>query len=392
MEPLPLPSGIRSRYLEDVNGLTVHILEAGFDPPGRPCVLLLHGFPELAYSWRKQLLSLAEEGYHVIAPDQRGYGRTTGWEAGFDRDLASYRTLNLVRDALGVVAATGHKRVEAVVGHDFGSPVAAWCSVVRPDIFRRVVMMSAPYAGPPRVPFGTRAERGTPGAPDTAPGPGPLPFLEDPIHQELARLQPPRKHYQCYYSGPEANQDMWHCRQGVHAFLRAYFHVKSADWPENHPHRLSGWQAEELAKLPEYYVMPLHKGMAETLAPYMPSASQISKTTWLTDPELRVFAQEFERTGFQGGLSKYRAVATGRFTGELQLYAGRTIDVPALFVAGASDWGVYQKPGSFEAMQNQVCTDFRGAHLIAGAGHWVQQEQPEAVASLLEQFLRETRD
>lgn len=82
-----LPAGIRSRFVSNVNGLTMHILEAGFEESGRPCVLLLHGFPELAYSWRKQMLPLARAGYHVVAPDQRGYGLTTGWDSNYDGDV-----------------------------------------------------------------------------------------------------------------------------------------------------------------------------------------------------------------------------------------------------------------------------------------------------------------
>src|SRR5262245_31246895 len=87
---LPLPPTIRSRYVDGINGLRMHVLEAGYETKGRPCVLLLHGFPELAYSWRKVMPALAEAGYHVIAPDQRGYGRTTGWDPDFDGDLASF--------------------------------------------------------------------------------------------------------------------------------------------------------------------------------------------------------------------------------------------------------------------------------------------------------------
>ena len=92
---------------------------------------------------------LAEAGYHVIAPDQRGYGRTTGWDPDYDGDLASFRLTNLVRDALGLVSAFGYRSVDAVIGHDFGSSVAAWCALIRPDVFRSVVMMSAPFGGPP---------------------------------------------------------------------------------------------------------------------------------------------------------------------------------------------------------------------------------------------------
>ena len=152
---IPLPAGIRSRFVEGINGLRMHVLEAGFESRGRPCLLLLHGFPELAYSWRKVMPALADAGYHVIAPDQRGYGRTTGWDANYDGDLHSFRLLNLVRDALGLVSAFGYRSVDAVVGHDFGSPVAAWCALVRPDVFRSVALMSAPFAGPPPLPFDT---------------------------------------------------------------------------------------------------------------------------------------------------------------------------------------------------------------------------------------------
>jgi len=134
---IPLPSGIRSRFVENINGLRMHVLEAGFETKGRPCVLLLHGFPELAFSWRKVMPALAEAGYHVIAPDQRGYGRTTGWDANYDGDLASFRLLNLVRDALGLVSAFGYRSVDAIVGHDFGSFVAAWCALVRRTCFAR---------------------------------------------------------------------------------------------------------------------------------------------------------------------------------------------------------------------------------------------------------------
>ena len=152
---IPLPSGIRSRFVEDINGLRMHVLEAGFESKRRPCVLLLHGFPELAFSWRKVMPALAEAGYHVIAPDQRGYGRTSGWDANYDGDLASFRLTNLVRDALGLVSAFGDRAVDAVAGHDFGSSVAAWCALVRPDVFRSVVLMSAPFGGPPRLAFDT---------------------------------------------------------------------------------------------------------------------------------------------------------------------------------------------------------------------------------------------
>jgi pimeloyl-ACP methyl ester carboxylesterase len=371
-----LPSGIRSRFVRDINGLRMHVLEAGFEERGRPLVLLLHGFPELAYSWRKVMLPLAAAGFRVVAPDQRGYGRTTGWDADYDGDLGSFRILNAVRDALGLVAALGHRDVALVAGHDFGASVAAWCALVRPDIFRSVALMSAPFAGPPPLPFDTDSH--------------PQPASSDPsIHDALARLERPRKHYQWYYSTRPANADMWHCPQGVHAFLRGYFHYKSADWAGNKPFPLQSWTAGELAKMPTYYIMDLSKNMAETVLPVMPRASEIAAYQWLPDSDLSLYSAEYERTGFQGGLQWYRSRTQRLYDSELQLFSGRKIDVPSIFIAGKSDWGTYQRPGNFERMQNSACTRMLGCHLIEGAGHWVQQEQPERVSELLLRFAQQ---
>ena len=380
MDTIALPAGIRTRFVDDINGLRMHALEAGFETPGRPLVLMLHGFPELAYSWRKVMLPLAAVGYHVVAPDQRGYGRTTGWDADYDGDLASFRMFNLARDALGLVRALGYRSVAAVIGHDFGAPVAATCALVRPDVFRAVVLMSAPYPGAPPIPSGTAEGDG--GARTVA-------AAGDSIHDELAKLERPRKHYQWYYGTRAANRDMLECRQGVHDFLRAYYHYKSADWKENVPVPLKGWTASELAKLPTYYLMDLDKDMAQTVAPFMPSTAQVAACRWLPDEELRVYSSEYARTGFQGGLQWYRWTTSPAFVSEAQLFDGRTIDVPSYFIAGKSDWGIYQRPGAIERMQQVACTRMRGCHLVDGAGHWVQQEQPEKVSELLLGFLKE---
>jgi len=375
---LPLPAGVRSRVVDNHNGLRMHVLEAGFDDAGgRPAVLLLHGFPELAYSWRHVMLPLAQAGFHVIAPDQRGYGRTTGWDADYDGDLASFRLLNLTLDALGLVSALGHASVAAVVGHDFGSPVAACCALARPDVFRSVALMSAPFPGLPALPFDTADKPVVAAAP-----------VAD-LHAELARLARPRKHYQWHYSTRGADTEMRHCPQGLHAFLRAYYHQKSADWPGNHPFELAANTAAELAKLPDYYVMDLHKGMAETVAPQMPSASQIQACGWLPEHELAVYSAEFARTGFQGGLQWYRCQTDGKSNADLRLFSGRRIEVPSCFIAGRSDWGPWQSPGALQRMQVHACTQMRRCHWVDGAGHWVQQERPSDVARLLLAFLRE---
>src|SRR6202051_634981 len=116
MTEINTPAGIRSRIVPGINGLAMHVLEAGFETPGRPLVLLLHGFPELAYSWRKGMMPLAAAGYQVIAPDQRGFGRTPGWDDSYDADPDPFRMLNMVRDVMALVYALGHRSVALVAG------------------------------------------------------------------------------------------------------------------------------------------------------------------------------------------------------------------------------------------------------------------------------------
>ena len=376
-----IPAGIRARAVANVNGMTVHMLEAGYETAGRPAVLLLHGFPELAYSWRKVMLPLAAAGYHVIAPDQRGYGRTIGWDDSYDADPDPFRILNMVRDAIGLVYALGHRTVAMVVGHDAGAPVASWAALIRPDIFRSLTIMSSPFEGAPSLPF------------DTANGaalPKPAPN-DDELDAELAKLNPPRKYYQNYQRTRGANDDMLHAPQGLHAFFRAYYHFKSADYKGNKPHPLKARTAEEMAQIPTYYVMERDKGMAANVAPFMPSAAEIAACKWLTEPEVEVYATEYGRTGFTGALQGYR-VRRGsepKSIGEMLTFSGRTIDVPSQYIAGKSDWGVYQTPGAVDKMRNSACTRMVGFHLLDGAGHWVQQEQPAEVSRLLLQFLKQ---
>ena len=371
-----LPDGIRSRFVENINGLRIHLLEAGHEPGDRPVLVLLHGFPELAYSWRKIMLPLANAGFHVIAPDLRGYGRTTGWSSDYETDLTPFRMLNKVRDVMGLIYAYGYDHVDCVIGHDFGSPLAAWCAVTRPDVFRSVVLMSAPFTGTPSIPTNTIGNLRT-----AISGPN--------IYDELENLPRPRKHYQRYYQTRDANQNMWKAEQGLSNFIRAYYHFKSADWADNKPSPLAERSATEWAKMPIYYIMDLADGMAETVASVMPSTEVVAGNSWLTDSELSVYVNEFGRTGFQGGLNSYRMGATGIGAAELQLYAGKTIDQPSLFISGASDWGTYQNPGALDRMQDTACTDMRGVHIVEGAGHWVQQEQPQITAKLILEFLKQ---
>jgi pimeloyl-ACP methyl ester carboxylesterase len=278
----------------------------------------------------------------------------------------------LVKDTLGLVRALGLSRVAALVGHDFGSPLAAWCALLHPQVFRSAALLSAPFAGPPRPSSAARSAMSG-------------------LAVSLAALRPPRKHYQWYFSTRAADAHMRDCPQGIHAFLRAYFHIKSADFRPNVPRPLDSWAAAELAKLPEYYVMDLAKNMAETVAEHAPSAAVAARCAWLPDEALRVYSEAFARTSFRGGLKWYRNATDANGVAQLQAFAGRSIDVPCCFIAGKSDWGTYQSPGALQAMESTACSQFRGVHLVDGAGHWVQQEQPEAVSELLIDFLaRET--
>jgi pimeloyl-ACP methyl ester carboxylesterase len=350
-----LPPGSRSRMLK-VGDLDMHLLEAG--DPADPLLLLLHGFPELAFSWRHQLAPLAAAGFHVVAPDQRGYGRTTGEDRG---RLEQFRILALASDMVRLVGALGHGHAACVVGHDFGSPVAGWSALARPDLFRACVLMSAPFPGAPPFPAGPRA------ALDWVAG-----------LKELGR-----KHYQLWYATDEAAPDMDGAPQGLRDFLLAYLHMKSGDWAGNRPFALKGWQADELAKLPEYYVMRDGLGMVATVAPHCPA----EVPGWLGEAALELMAGEYARTGFGGGLLWYRAIASGRFQADFELFAGRRIEVPAMFLAGARDWGIHQSPGALEAMERRAAADWRSTHLVEGAGHWVQQERPGEVTAALLAFL-----
>jgi pimeloyl-ACP methyl ester carboxylesterase len=370
---IPLPDGITSRYIRtDPHGLIFHILEAGRTSEHRPLILLVHGFPELAYSWRHTIIPLASAGFHVVAFDQRGYGRTQSPEGPIP--LADFRPLNLIRDVVVLAHALGHKKVRCIVGHDFGAVTAALCALARPDFFESLVLMSHPFNGPPRLPLQPSNDVSEKD-------------MKIDMEAELAKLERPRKHYKWYYCTRDANREMLEPNEGLHGFLRGYFHLKSADWEGNNPHPLKAWEATELAKMPRYYIMDKQDTMRDAVAKDMANEDrdkvQQKSQRWLTDAELRVYVGEYARTGFQGGLNWYRVQTQPKVSGELEVFAGKKIQVPCLFVSGKKDWGSFQEPGAVENM-DKICTEFRGARYIEGAGHWLPQEQPkEAVEEIL---------
>jgi pimeloyl-ACP methyl ester carboxylesterase len=241
--------------------------------------------------------------------------------------------------------------------------------------------MSHPFIGTPSLPF------------DIVSNPQPV-FRAEDVHKALANLPEPRKHYKWYYSTAPAASEMDSPKEELHTFLRGYFHLKSADWKGNDPKPLRAWEATELAKLPYYYVMPLKSTMREAVKISMAEEDPVEvakrSARWLSDKDLDVYVEEFGRNGFQGGLNWYRVGTDPKNMSDVELFAGRTIDVPSMFISGQKDWGTYQDPGAIEKI-SEVCTQFKGAKLLDGAGHWVQQEQPEQVIELISKFLRDIK-
>ncbi|KAF7935533.1 hypothetical protein BELL_0562g00080 [Botrytis elliptica] len=377
LPPLPLPPGITSLYLSTPT-LTQHLLTSG--SPSHPLLLLLHGFPELSFSYRYLLPTLSSLGYHVVAPDQRGAGRTTGHDSRpFSTvDLHTTTISRLVTDMVFLVHALGHQNVACVLGHDLGAVVAAWCGVMRPDLFKSVILLSHPFKGPPLLPTSNSTSTSTP-TPD--------------IHTSLSQLPTPLKHYKIYYSTAQAASDLSTPLSTLPSFLHGYFYLKSGHWTGNTPHPLKCFTAEELQHLPPYYSMPLHSTMRDIIQTTMqsiPASSLSQMETWLSPSDLSVYTSEYTRTGFQGMLNWYRILTSPYYTQELALFAGKTLDIPMLFVSGEKDWGMYQEPGVLEQM-GERCTRFKGTRVVRGAGHWVMQENPKEVSEIVERFLGEVK-
>lgn len=347
-------------------------------------ILLTHGYPEIAYSWRNIIPRLASKGYCVVALDQRGYGRTQGWDnRRFDQvDLQQFTMTNLVRDLVCLVYALGYAKVHCIIGHDFGAVASATAPLVRPDIFASCIQMSHPHHAPPTPPFAIE-QQSSPSS-----GQKPTQSQGQDIQVELAQLDPPRKHYKWYNSTAPAASHWDNPPQGLNAFLRGYFHLKSADWAKNDPHPLKEWSAEELSQMPEYYVLPLASTMPEAVRSNMKGEDASATHKWLPEEDINVYVSEWQQTGFQGALNWYRAQTSSSPVQkkDMLLFAGRQIEVPCCFISGEKDWGNFQQPGALDGYKKS-CVDFRGATFIPGAGHWVQQEQPDRVMEAILAFL-----
>jgi pimeloyl-ACP methyl ester carboxylesterase len=319
----PAMSAITHRSVP-ANGIDIHLAEAGSGPP----VLLLHGFPELWYSWRHQLPALAEAGYHAIAPDLRGYGRTAA-----PPTAETYDMVHMAADVTGVLDALGFDHA-VVAGHDWGANIAWACAQLHPDRVTAVAALSVPFQ--PRPP--------------------------DPPLQMLRQMARGRFNWVLYFQEPGvAEAELEH---DVTRTLRLIFYALSGDAPEDlAPRLLGGLPAGSrlLDPIPEPGLLP----------------------PWLTREDLGYYATEFGRTGFTGALNRYRNL--DRDWASLGRSGTAAITQPALFIGGGRDTAtrfVDHKP------MEQAVARLRSV-IIPGCGHWIQQEQPDAVTTELLTFLRQ---
>jgi pimeloyl-ACP methyl ester carboxylesterase len=314
----------------EANGIRIHLAEQG----SGPLVLLCHGFPESWYSWRHQLSALSAAGFHAVAPDMRGYG-STDRPAEIDR----YTLFHLVGDMVGVLDALGEKTA-VVVGHDWGAPVAWHAALLRPDRFRAVVGLSVPYR-----PRGSIA-----------------PTKAMPQNAEAS-------FYQLYFQAPGVAEA--ELEADARISIRKILYSGSGDVPRRNP----GGPSAGVGMVPRAGGFLTRMPNPETLPP------------WLSDADLDFYVRQFESSGFRGGLNWYRNI--DRNWELMAPYAGASVTVPALYMAGDLDLVV-----SFPRMKEVIADlaryipQLRGTIMLPGCGHWTQQERAREVNQALIEFLR----
>ncbi|OKK17247.1 epoxide hydrolase [Streptomyces sp. CB00455] len=302
----------------------IHLVEQG----AGPLVLLVHGFPESWYSWRRQLPALAAAGYRAVAIDVRGYGRSSR-----PADVTAYRMHGLVEDSVAVVRALGEDSA-VVVGHDWGSAIAAHCALLRPDVFRAVGLLSVPYA----------------------PRGGPRPS------EVFARLGGDEEFYVSYFQKPgraeaEIEPDVRGWLGGIYAALSAGT-MPPPGAPD--PHFVS---------------------RGGTLRDRFPAGPP---PAWLGEDDLDVFAAEFERTGMSGALNRYRNM--DRDWEDLAGFDGAPVTQPSLFAGGSLDASTTWMADAIEAFPTTL-PGLVSSHVLEDCGHWIQQERPDEVNRILTDWL-----
>lgn len=335
--------------LLNVGSTRIHVVEKGDGPP----VILLHGFPESWYSWRKQIDVIADAGYRVIALDQRGYGRSSK----FFQNRA-YRIHYLVNDVVGVAQAYGDSPC-AVIGHDWGAPVAWTAAWLHPNTFRGVMGLSVPFSG--------RAQVALPGNP----------FGEQkPLNHHKFIAGPDKTFYQDYFGAQGAIID--EIEADLRSWLKGLIFSLSGDAMSQAPESAKANSVEAVRNSPMCIANGARMSDAFATPESMPS--------WLSEEDLDFYANEFERSGFGGPLAYYHNIDANWH--DLAEQAGKPLTVPACFVGGefdvATHWGVEAIERAHEVMPN-----FIGSHIVEGSGHWIQQECPQETNRLILDFLRQ---
>jgi pimeloyl-ACP methyl ester carboxylesterase len=322
--------GLTHRWIE-TNGIRMHVAEQGEGP----LVLLCHGFPELWYSWRHQLSALAEGGVHAVAPDMRGYGQTDRPE-GIDQ----YTLLHLVGDMVGLLDALSHETA-VIAGHDWGAPVAWHAALLRPDRFRAVIGLSVPF-----IPRG-------PDYPSKS-----FPETDNTVF------------YQSYFQSPGAAEADF--ERDVRLSMRTFLCDGSG---EASAPAIKGEPTGHLFMVAKKGGMMANRVNPTSLPP------------WLTEADIEVYVDQFQRTGYRGGLNWYRNI--DRNWELMAPFAGLKITVPALLIAGDRDL-VLAFRGMDEVISNlpRNVPKLQKTLILPGCGHWTQQERPQEINEAMIEFLR----
>ncbi len=321
---------VTHRILE-TNGIQTHVAEQGTGP----LVILCHGFPESWYSWRHQFAALAEAGFHAVAPDMRGYGKTDRPEA-----IDQYTLFHMVGDMVGLLDALGAETA-VIAGHDWGAPVAWHAALLRPDRFRGVIGLSVPFR--PRGPL----------RPTTI-----MPQSDD------------AQFYQLYFQAPGVAEA--ELERDVYRALRMVLHSVSGDFVPN---------AGAYPEVGTIGMVPRRGGLLDGMV------NPVSLPPWLTEADLDFYTAEFASTGFRGALNWYRNI--DRNWELLAPFAGARVSVPALYIAGDRDL-VLAFRGMDELIPNlsKFVPQLQETILLPGCGHWTQQERPAEVNAAMIDFLR----
>jgi pimeloyl-ACP methyl ester carboxylesterase len=313
------------------NGIRMHFAECGTGP----LVILCHGFPESWYSWRHQLLALADAGFRAVAPDMRGYGQTDRPEA-----IDQYTLFHLVGDIVGLLDALGVENA-VIAGHDWGAPVAWHAALLRPDRFRGVIGLSVPFIPRPPVP------------PTSL-----MPQREDALF------------YQLYFQAPGIAEG--ELERDVRKTIRSLLFSASGDVP-----RLPGVES-----LPgDVAMVPRQGGLLALMVEPGPLPP------WLTESDVNFYVNEFTRTGFRGGLNWYRNIDRNWQLGAP--FAGARVTVPALYIAGDRDLVLaFRGMDQLIANLSSFVPRLQKTLILPGCGHWTQQERCDQVNEAMLAFLR----